>query len=94
MFKGIYLNDKKWNGFGIELDEFCHIIFEGEYSNGKLWKGKVKKFDNNGNILYDGDLSDGKRNGQGKEYNSEGKLIFEGIFIYDQKCKGKEQIYD
>ena len=90
LFKGIYLNDKKWNGFGIELDEFCHIIFEGEYSNGKLWKGKVKKFDNNGNILYDSDLSDGKRNGQGKEYNSEGKLIFEGQYLDGKRTKGIE----
>ena len=29
-----------------------------------------------------------------KEYNDEGKLIFEGIYLYGEKIKGKEYIND
>ena len=32
------------------------------------------------------------RNGKGKEYNYNGKLIFEGEYLYDDKLKGKEYI--
>ena len=27
-----------------------------------------------------------------KEYNNEGKLIFEGVYLYDKKTRGKEYI--
>ena len=33
---------------------------------------------------------DGERNGEGKEYNNEGKLIFEGEYLNDKRWKGKE----
>ena len=33
-----------------------------------------------------------KRHGKGKEYDREGKLIFEGEYEYDYKLNGKEYI--
>ena len=37
IFKGEYLNNKKWNGSGRDNDD--GIEFEGEYKNGKRWNG-------------------------------------------------------
>ena len=36
----------------------------------------------------------GKKNGKGKEYNEEGKLIFEGEYLNGKKWKGIEKQYD
>ena len=37
---------------------------------------------------------DGERDGEGKEYNYDGKLIFEGEYYKGKKRKGKEYDYD
>ena len=44
-------------------------------------------------LLYEGEYKDGKRNGKGKEYNSIGMLIFEGIFTNGEKWRGKIKEY-
>ena len=50
-----------------------HILFENN--------GKGKIYDNYDNkLLYEGELLRGKKNGQGKEYDDNGKLIFIGKF--------------
>ena len=52
--------------------------FEGEYLFDKKYNGKG--FDNYGNIIYE--LING--NGRIKEYNDNGKLIFEGEYLNGQ----------
>ena len=38
---------------------------------------------------------DGKKwKGKGKEYNSEGQLIYEGEYLYGKKWNGKRKEYD
>ena len=39
--------------------------------------------------MFEGEYLNGKRNGKGKEYYNDGKLKFEGEYLYDQKRKGK-----
>ena len=43
--------------------------------------------------MYKGEYSNGKKNGEGKEYNYSGDLIFTGNFINDQRWNGKEKKY-
>ena len=98
VFEGEFKDGKK-NGYGktYELDK---ISEEGEFLDNELYKGKtydhqgnVKyEIDENGIRLISsyGDLSqceylDCKKNGRGKRFNSDGKLIFEGEFLKGKK---------
>ena len=47
-----------------------------------------------GHLIFIGKFKNGELNGKVKEYNDEGKLIFEGIYLYGEKIKGKEYIND
>ena len=40
---------------------------------------------------FEGEYLNGERHGKGKEYNN-GKLIFEGEYLYSQKLSGKNYI--
>ena len=42
-------------------------------------------------MIYDGEYLNGKKNGEGKEYD-DGKLQFEGEYLYDYRLKGREYI--
>ena len=46
----------------------------------------------NGETKFEGEYLNDERYGKGKEYNEYGKIIYEGIFIYNQKYIGKEYI--
>ena len=41
-------------------------------------------------LLFEGEYLNGKRHGKGKEYNSKGKLKYEGDYLFDKKWNGKE----
>ena len=43
---------------------------------------------------YEGEFLFGYKNGQGKEYDVEGNLIFEGEFQSDERFNGKLKRYD
>ena len=80
-YEGEFLFDKKWNGKG--YDEKHNIIYE--LINGT---GQVKEYYNN--VLYfDGQYLNGRRNGNGKEYNTKGELIYEGEYINGLRKKNK-----
>ena len=106
IYEAEYLNDKKC-GKGKEYNDKGTLLFEGEflynfklkgkeYINGKLeyegeyfffkkWNGKG--YDANGKVIYE------INNGTGylKEYDKQGKLIFEGEVLNGRKNgKGKE----
>ena len=53
LFKGEYLNGRKWKG---KIKEYYEdeLIFEGEYLDGKIWNGKGKEFDSRRNIIFEG----------------------------------------
>ena len=61
--------------------------FEGDFLNEKKWEGKG--YDLEGNTIYE--LING--NGKVKEFNDEGKLIFEGEYLNGYKnVEGREYI--
>ena len=41
-------------------------------------------------MIYEGYFLEGKRNGQGKEFDEEGKLIYEGEFKNGERFHKKE----
>ena len=76
---------------GLTLIDFKK--FSGRYrieEYGKIWEYNSY----NNKLLFSGHYSNGKRNGEGKEYNDEGKLIFEGEYLDGKKWKGVEKEYD
>ena len=40
-------------------------------------------------LVYEGEYLNGEKNGKGKEYCN-GKLIFEGEYLYNKRIRGKE----
>ena len=68
-YEGEYLYDKKWNGKSFNG---CRN-FIIELKNGT---GKVKEYYHTGNLEFEREYLNGKRNGKGKEYWNDGKLMF------------------
>ena len=107
-FEGEYKNDIKWNGKGYDLSnniayelkngkgiikEYSgdgYLMFEGEYSNGQR-NGKGKEYDDN-ILLFEGEYKNDKRNGKGRKYYNDGKLWYEGEYLYDFQIKGKSYL--
>ena len=81
-YEGDFLFDKKWNGKG--YDENGNIKYQ--LTNGT---GTIEEYNNSNELIYIGEYSNGKRNGKGKEYE-DGELIFEGIFLNNERKEGKE----
>ena len=87
-FEGDYLYDKKYNGKG--YDNNGNILYELINGNGQVHE--YYKYNDSDKIEYIGEYKNGKKNGKGKEYNKNGKLIFEGEYLNEIKWNGK--IYD
>ena len=105
-FEGEYLNGKLWNGkiffnkkiYEIkngnlsvkEFDNNGSLIYSFGYFNGeKNGKWMIKEKDN---IIFEKKYVNGKLNGKGKEYNFNGKIMFEGEYLYNYKRKGREYV--
>ena len=107
IFEGEFINYRRC-GKGIEYDDKGRILFEGEYLNNFRFKGKKyiagrleyegeylwnkkwngKGYDEKGNILYE--IKNGT--GKAKEYDDEGKLIFDGEYL-NGKRNGRAKEY-
>ena len=83
IFEGEYVNGIKYNGWGYDEDN-GNKIYELKFG-----KGCIKEYKNN-ILIYEGKYLEGKRNGEGKEYDNSGEIIFEGEYLYGFKHKGKE----
>ena len=68
LFDGEYLNGKRWNGFGYNVNG----NMEFEIKDGK---GKIKEYHENGKLEFEGEYLNGEKNGKGREYNYNGKLF-------------------
>ena len=68
IFKGEFLDGKRWKGHGKEYDEDTeNLIFEYELLNGTI-TGEGKEYDKiNRDLLFSGNHLNGKRNGKGEE---------------------------
>ena len=100
-FEGEYLFNRKWNGKG--YDNNGNIIYELINGKGNVIKyhenfilykeinEKEKESIYEFIIKFEGEYKDGKKNGNGKEYNSDGHLIYEGEYLNGERNgKGKE----
>ena len=76
-FEGEFLNGKKWNGKGYDLEN--NVVYEL-----KEGKGFIKEYYYNGNLKYEGEYL----NGKGKEYEYN-KLKFEGEYLNGKRWNGK-----
>ena len=90
-FEGEYKNGEK-NGKGKEYNENGIILYEGKFDNGiKVGCGKGKEYDSfTDKLKYEGHYFDGKKEGEGKEYNTNDCLILEGKFKNGKRLRGKE----
>ena len=84
IFKGVYLNGKRWNGKYRSFNNLNRLEFKGELINGER-KGKEYHF---GILIYEGEYLNVQKNGKGREYYKNGKIKFEGEFILDVKWNG------
>ena len=48
----------------------------------------------NDSLIFEGSYKNGERNGKGKEFDSKGKIIFEGEYLKGKRWKGKGKEYD
>ena len=78
------------NGIGKEYNSYHdRLEFEGEYKNGER-NGKGREYNYEGHLLFKGEYKNGKRNGKGSEYYyNDGKIKFEGEYLYNFLFKGK-----
>ena len=72
-----------------KVKRYCNnfLCFEGEYKNG-LINGKGKEYSKY-RLKFEGEYLNGERNGKGKKFNNDGKLIFDGEYLYGYQRKGK-----
>ena len=73
LFKGEYLNDKKWEGKG-------YNIIKDEVYELKDGKGLIKEYFIDNTLKFEGQYSNGEKNGNGKEFWNR-KLVFEGLCL-------------
>ena len=71
-------------------------MFDGEYLNDSRWNGKLKEYKTFNNeskiLLFEGHYINGQK--YGKEYDYEGKFIFEGEFFNENIWNGKGKEYN
>ena len=88
----IYCRLKNGKGYAIKYSfgflDSNKILVEYEYSNGKIKKEDRRNLCER--IEYENKSLNGRKNG--KQYDKDGKLIFEGIYLYGERIKGKEYI--
>ena len=82
-FEGEFLNGNVLNGKGYNIKgELDYEIINGN--------GYIKEYDEKRNyLIYEGEYKNMKRNGKGKEYNYDGKIIFEGEYLDGKRWNGK-----
>ena len=76
--KCVYSNGKKWNveKYDENNKKICEI---------KESIGYVIKYYYNGNLKFEGECINGEKNGKRKEYDKDGKLIFEEVYQDEEK---------
>ena len=81
LFEGEYLKGRKWNGKVYDNDGCFSEIINGE--------GFIKEYNLRDNLIFEGEYKNGERNGKGKEYIRETRvLLFEGEYLNNKKWNG------
>ena len=85
IFEGEYKNGKRYNG--IYVTKYDNNIYSYYFSNGKVIN---KYIELDKEIIYEGEYKNNLKQGKGKEYNKQGKILFIGEFMNGNRYKGKE----
>ena len=87
-FEGEYLFKNKWNGK--ICDNVGNVLFEINSGNGIIEDkyDKIQMF-----IIENLDENNSRENMKGKEYDYNGRLLFEGEYLGKEKWKGKIKEY-
>ena len=103
-FEGEYLNGKRWNGNIYNyLYKEMYKLKEGneiKKTKKKIKKLEIKKYldiekeDSYDELTYERNNLNKIKNGEGKEYDSHGNLIFKGQYLNDERQNGKIYEYD
>ena len=85
-FEGEFFDDRIWNGkiYNYNGNE----VFELKYGN-----GYIKEFNNEGKLIFEGEYKNGQRNGKGKEYFINTKIIFNKNIYYNPIINRGEDNY-
>ena len=82
IFEGEYINGKKWNGkFYDKYNKAINELKEG--------KGYIKEYSYDNKLKFQGNYINGERNGKGKEYDTYGNIIFNGVYKNGKRWNGK-----
>ena len=93
VFKGEFINNKKYNGTEIETKN--NIQFISKYILGKKNEYAKLKIYINKKLIFEGQCLNGIKAGKGKEYDNKGNLIFSGEYLNGKRNgKGKEYNLD
>ena len=85
IYEGEYKDGKKYNGiYKIKMN---NQIYSYYFMNGKVTN---KYIETDNETIYDGKYNNNLKEGKGKEYNKNGKIIFIGEFLNGYRHKGKE----
>ena len=89
-FEGEYLFNRKWGGKGYDING--NILYELKNGNGYVEEDNKKKIIK---IFYGENIDKNNINlkRMGKEYNFDGKLIFDGEYLWNRRLKGKYNEY-
>ena len=85
IYEGEYKHNKKYNGiYKIKMNKQIYSYY---FVNGKI----VNKYiEPENEIIYEGEYNNNLREGKGKEYNIQGKILFKGEYKNGYRYNGKE----
>ena len=85
IFEGEYKHNKKYNGiYKIKMN---NQIYSYYFFNGKIINKYVEPLNE---IIYEGEYNNNLKEGKGKEFNIQGKILFRGEFKNGYRYIGKE----
>ena len=94
---GKEFNREDWSTDGVLENEFGLYWLDGSHFTGKIVDGKKNgqgKFYDNALMIREGEWKDNELNGDGKEYNDFGRLLYKGEFKDGYYVKGCLYYYD
>ena len=90
-FSGQFVYElKEGKGYISEYDHKGKLIYIENYLNGERNGKKIKNYEFSFGLESEEEYLNNKLNGKVKKYYDNGKLKFEGEYLYDHKRKGKE----
>ena len=93
------LNEQQWNGKiyiykYLTQTIYCNFGLGRRRSDDYMKDSDIEKYKNIKDLIkFEGEYFNGEKNGKGKEYNIEGNLIYEGIYLNDKRKEIKKKLF-